>query len=134
VAALRIFLGMSAEFVGSVVRPPLRGLVLETYGMGNAPTDDAALMETLAEATDRGVVIVNCTQCVRGRVRMDEYATGSALGRVGVVSGHDMTAEAALAKMLCLFGRGWSAEAVRDAMGQDLAGELTIPENKKRDW
>jgi L-asparaginase len=133
VAALRIFPGMSAEFVRSVVRPPLRGLVLETYGMGNAPTDDAALMETLAEATDRGVVIVNCTQCVRGRVRMDEYATGSALGRVGVVSGHDMTAEAALAKMLCLFGRGWSAEAVRDAMGQDLAGELTIPENKKRD-
>jgi len=80
------------------------------------------------------VVVVNCTQCLRGRVLMGEYATGSALGRVGVVGGHDMTAEAALAKMLCLFGRGWSAEAVRNAMGRDLAGELTIPENKKRDW
>lgn len=134
VAALRIFPGISADLVRSVVRPPLRGLVLETYGMGNAPVNDEGLMAALGEATDRGAVIVNCTQCLSGRVRMDAYATGSGLARAGVVGGHDMTAEAALAKMICLFGRGWDAEAVREAMGRSVAGELTPPENKKRDW
>jgi L-asparaginase len=134
VAALRIFPGISADLVRSVLRPPVRGLVLETYGMGNAPVNDADFMAALREGTDRGAVIVNCTQCLGGRVRMDAYATGSGLARAGVTSGHDMTAEAALAKMICLFGRGWSAEAVRNGMGENLAGELTPPENKKRDW
>lgn len=133
VAALRIFPGISAEQVAALLRPSLGGLVLETYGMGNAPVADSEWMRVLREASDRGTVVVNCTQCLRGRVRMDEYATGSGLKRAGVVSGHDMTAEAALAKLICLFGRGRSAEAVREMMGEDLAGELTPPENKKRD-
>lgn len=125
VAALRLFPGISARLLENVLREPVEGLVLETYGAGNAPSRDAALLEVLAEATARGVVVVNITQCLRGRVDMGGYATGSALERAGVVSGLDMTPEAALAKLIWLFGRGLDAAEVRRLVPLDLRGELT---------
>ncbi len=126
IAALRLFPGVTADILRNFLLEPIQGLVLETYGAGNAPADDPALLAVLERAGARGVVIVNCTQCLQGRVEMGDYATGSALQGVGVVSGFDLTIEAALTKLLYLFSKGLAPEAVREAMGQNLRGELTL--------
>lgn len=125
VSALRLFPGITPELIRNVLRPPLQGLVLEAYGVGNGPDQDRDFLEALAEANERGVVIVDCTQCLEGTVDLHEYATGSALARAGVISGFDMTAEAALAKLYYLFGRGYNPERVKREMQSDLRGEMT---------
>lgn len=127
IAALRLFPGISANLVRRVVEMPLQGLVLETYGAGNAPSDNTTLLRALAQANERGTIIVNCTQCLRGRVDMDDYATGHALKEVGVVNGYDMTAEAALAKLYYLLSQDWTVDRVKRLMESDLRGELTRP-------
>ncbi len=126
VGAFRIFPGLSPALLHNVLQPPLHGLVLETYGVGNAPDRDEAFLAEIREATARGVVIVNCTQCLRGSVRQGEYAAGAALARAGVISGHDMTAEAALCKLFYLFSIGLSPDEVKAQMGRSLCGEVTV--------
>ena len=101
--------------------------MLEAYGVGNGPDRDTALLVALAEATSRGVVIVAITQCLRGAVHLGEYAAGSALAKAGVISGGDMTAEAALCKLFFLFSQGYTPEVVATKMADDLCGELTAP-------
>ena len=125
VSALRLFPGISPELVRNVLRPPLQGLVLEAYGVGNGPDQNGAFIDALAEATGRGVVIVDCTQCLEGKVDLAEDAAGSALARAGVISGSDMSAEAALTKLYYLFSRGDRPETVKREMQKDLCGELT---------
>src|SRR5687767_663963 len=127
VSALRLFPGISPELVRNVLRPPLQGLVLEAYGVGNGPDQDGAFIAALADATQRGVVIVDCTQCLEGTVDLSEYAAGSALARAGVISGFDMTAEAALAKLYYLFSRGFAPDRVKQEMQLDLRGEISVP-------
>lgn len=126
VSALRLFPGISPELIRNVLRPPLQGLVLETYGVGNGPDQDEEFLAALADATRRGVVIVDCTQCLEGTVNLGEYATGSALEDAGVISGFDMTAEAALAKLYYLFSRGLPPARVKKEMQRDLRGEMTV--------
>jgi L-asparaginase len=125
VGVMRLFPGISTQVLRNMLQPPLEGLVLETYGAGNAPDNDPLFLAAIAEACQRGVVIVNCTQCLRGAVHPEAYETGSALSRAGVVSGLDMTVEAALAKLFFLLGSEASPEAVRQRMEEDLCGELS---------
>lgn len=125
VGALRLFPGISAQLVENVLRTPLQGLVLEAYGTGNAPDRNFALLETFSRATERGIVIVDCTQCLRGTVNLTAYATGAALLQAGVIGGADMTPIAALTKLHYLFGSGHKPDEIRVLMQEDLCGELT---------
>ncbi|MDE5838616.1 MAG: asparaginase [Paramuribaculum sp.] len=104
--------------------PGIKGIVLKTYGAGNAPTAKW-FIDAIREAIDRGVVIVNVTQCVNGGV-MKRYRAGDALAECGAVSGHDITAEAALTKLMYLSGLGLHPDEVRDHFGHSICGEITI--------
>jgi L-asparaginase len=126
VGALRLFPGISAQVLGNILKPPLQGLVLEAFGVGNGPDRDGDFLAALKVATDRGVVVVDCTQCLYGAVHLDDYATGAALARAGVISGYDMTTEAALAKLFYLFSAGYAPEEVKAKMGEDLRGEVSV--------
>ncbi len=128
VASLRLFPGVGARVVEHMLAPPVQGLVVETYGVGNAPSRDPALLAVITAATTspRDVVVVNCSQCHGGSVRQTLYSTGAALAQCGVISGGDMTPEAALTKMYCLFAAGMTPAEVRLQMQEDLAGERTI--------
>ena len=106
--------------------PGIRGIVMKTYGAGNAPTE-SWFTGAVREAVERGMVIVNVTQCVNGGVQK-RYAAGDALSACGVVSGHDITAEAAITKMMYLFGLGLGAEDVKDHFGHSICGEMTVGE------
>lgn len=124
VAALRLFPGITAPILNNFLSTPVQGLVLETYGAGNAPMN-AALLQVLKDACDRGVVVVNCSQCLRGRVDMRSYETGQQLESIGVVSGLDMTAEAALGKLMVLLSTCEDVGRVRALMPVALRGELS---------
>lgn len=125
ISTLRLFPGISSEIVSHILQPPLKGLILEAYGVGNGPTQNQEFMLALQEATQRDVVIVDCTQCFSGSVDLNDYATGSALASVGVISGYDLTVEAALAKMFYLFSQDLPSADVKRLMQNDLRGELT---------
>jgi L-asparaginase len=125
VAALRLFPGISGEIVRNMLQPPLQGLVLEAFGVGNAPDRNRELLEAIRDATGRGVVIVDTTQCLEGSVDLDDYATGSALATAGVISGRDMTAEAALTKLFYLFSRKLPSSEVSRLMQVNLRGEMS---------
>ncbi|KDQ07062.1 hypothetical protein BOTBODRAFT_70609 [Botryobasidium botryosum FD-172 SS1] len=126
VATLRLFPGITGATIKAFLAPPIQGVVLETYGSGNAP-QRKDLMDAFKAASDRGVVIVNITQCTKGSVS-DAYATGRALANVGVIPGADMTPECALAKLSYLLSKPeLSTSQVRELVRTPLRGELTLP-------
>ncbi len=105
--------------------PGIKGVVMRTYGAGNAPTAKWFL-EAVQDAIARGILILNVTQCVDGSVRSNRYVSGDMLAAAGVISGYDITVEAATTKMMVLFGRDLSREHLVRALSRPLAGEMTV--------
>lgn len=125
VSYLKLFPGILPDVVRMTLNiPGLKGVVLETYGSGNAPMEPWFL-DLLKDAVDRGIVIVNVTQCVMGYVDMGRYETGNHLQQLGIVSGYDSTAECAITKLMFLFGQGFGPEEVRRQMNMPLRGEIS---------
>lgn len=126
IAVLSIFPGMDANILKKVLQTPLEGLILKTYGSGNIMSSPAIIHE-LIEASTRGVIIINCTQCLKGSVKMGAYAVGVGLVNAGVISAHDMTDEASLTKLFYLLSiPELTVDEVKQALHENLRGEITL--------
>ncbi len=125
VVILKIFPGMSRAVFESIVNiPGLKGIVLETFGSGNIPSAPW-LMQLIKRAIRRGIVILNVTQCEGGAVRMGHYLASRELLSAGVVSGEDMTTEAAVTKLMFLLGQGLSDDEMKLYLRQNRSGEIS---------
>ncbi|MFB9888142.1 type I asparaginase [Balneatrix alpica] len=122
VQCLRLFPGISADLVEAVLALPYQGLVLQSFGVGNAPDQDARLLEVLEQATKAGKTILNVSQCLQAEVD-PAYATGSRLAQAGVIAGGSMTIEAAMTKLHVLLAQGLQGDALRTQLERNLAGE-----------
>ena len=125
VVVVKLFPGIGENLLKAILSVDgLKGVVLETFGSGNAPTN-RGFISILRDAIDRGITIVNVTQCIGGTVSMSLYETGVGLQSIGVVSGHDMTTEAAVTKLMYVLGGGRPVDESRQLLSVPLKGEFT---------
>ncbi len=125
VLILKLFPGIAEVVVKNALQiEGLKGVILETYGAGNAPTD-IWFIDALIQAIGKGIIIYNVTQCKGGAVDMGKYETSMKLSQIGVIGGSDITTESAIAKMMFLLGQGFNNEEIKRLLQVSLRGELT---------
>ena len=129
VAILKLFPGITADMIEHFINiPKLQGIVMETYGSGNAPTDDW-FISILRNAIDKGIAIFNVSQCDGGKVIQGRYETSKTLADIGVSSGSDITTEAAITKMMYLLGKeGDNFKKLNESLITPLSGEMSYPQ------
>ncbi|HAI71160.1 MAG TPA: L-asparaginase 1 [Alteromonas australica] len=124
IGMVSLYPGIASEVLKNTLQQPVNALILLSYGVGNAP-QSPSLIAQLNYAKDREIPVLNCTQCIRGRVNMGGYATGHGLQQAGVLSGSDMTPEAALAKLHYLLSKSLSFSQLKSQLTHNLRGELS---------
>lgn len=126
IGVLKVFPGIQFGLFESIMTEKLSGIVLETFGAGNIPSDSGALIPIISRAFESGSVITVCSQCPSGTVSLGAYETSSALKSAGAVSGFDMTTEAAVAKLYYLFSLDLPSDEIKLRMEQNLRGEISV--------
>lgn len=125
VVILKMFPGISENVFNSIINiHGLKGIIIETFGSGNVPTAEW-LINSIKRAINKGIVVLNITQCEGGRVNMGQYETSLELLNAGVVSGKDMTTEAAITKMMFLLGQGLAHSEVKMYLNKSMRGEIS---------
>ncbi|TAE32591.1 MAG: asparaginase [Cytophagales bacterium] len=126
VAILKLFPGITEPVVRAILdMPGLHGVVLETFGAGNAPTA-SWFLDALKRANDRGVVLFNVSQCEGGRVTQGQYQTSTRMNEIGVVSGADITTEAAITKLMFLLAQEPDPARLRQRLAEPICGEMSL--------
>lgn len=125
VSILKLYPGISENSVKAIVQTEgLKALILETFGSGNAPTEEWFL-DLLEKTIKKGIIILNVSQCQGGSVEMDKYQTGVTLQNIGVISGNDITTEAAITKLMFLLSNENSTPNIQKKLTISLRGEIT---------
>jgi L-asparaginase len=124
IGVITLYPGISSDVIRNTLQQPVKALILLSFGVGNAPQSPSFLAE-LKQACEQDIVILNCTQCMRGKVNMTGYANGHALRESGVISGGDMTPEAALAKLHYLLSKKLPTPHLKRQLVANLCGELS---------
>ncbi len=125
IAVLKVFPGIQFDIFENILKPELKGIVLEAFGSGNVPQGDNGLTRLLAKAKENGTAIVIVTQCLQGNARLGLYEASSTLKDFGAISGFDMTAESAVCKLYHLLSLGFEGESLAAMMEKNLRGEIT---------
>lgn len=126
IAILKLFPGITQNTVEALLNTKkLRAVIMETFGSGNASTQKW-FIDTIKKAIDKGIVVLNVTQCNAGAVQQGKYATSAAFKKIGVIGGNDITTEAAVAKLMYVLGSSTNNKVIEKMLKEDLRGEMTV--------